>query len=110
MGRAARLMDLLGLSDDELCEVLDASPLELVSGEVDERAELAILLDLLGEAEERVGAGVLRRWVRTSGPGGRPVDDLRRRDFAAFEDALGDLADRGWVLSGGGRRRNGARS
>ena len=45
---------------------------------------------------------MLRRWVRASGPAGRPIDALLSRDFAAFEDALGALADRGFVLRGGG--------
>jgi len=45
---------------------------------------------------------VLRRWVRREGPGGRPLDHLLARDFARFEDALVTLADRGFVLRGGG--------
>jgi len=82
--------------------VLDAEPLEVVGGELDHRPELPILLDLLAEAEERAGAPVLRRWVRAAGPSGRPLDLLLARDFAAFEDALGTLAERGFVLRGGG--------
>lgn len=99
--RAARLMDLLGLSDDELCEVLDSDPLTLLSGQLEHRPELGILLDLLGEADERAGAVVLRRWVRVSGPSGRPIDALLSRDFGRFEDALADLASRGFVLRAG---------
>ncbi len=101
-GRAARLMDLLGLSDDELCRVLDADPLTLLSGQLEHRPELPILLTLLDEAAEQAGAPLLRRWVRASGPAGRPIDALLNRDFAAFEDALGTLAGRGFVLRGGG--------
>jgi hypothetical protein len=101
--RAARLLDLLGLSDDELCAVLAVDPLTLLSGQLEHRPELAILLDLLAEAEEQAGPAVLRRWVRAAGPGGRPIDALVGRDFAAFEDALGQLAERGFVLRGGGR-------
>jgi hypothetical protein len=82
--------------------VLDADPLEVVSGELDHRPELPILLDLLAEAEERAGAPVLRRWARAEGPSGRPLDALLRRDFGAFEDALGTLAERGFVIRGGG--------
>jgi len=101
--RAARLMDLLGLSEEELCAVLAADPLELLSGQLDHRPELGILLDLLAEAEERAGAPVLRRWVRAVGPsGGRPLDALLQRDFPAFEDRLAELAERGFVLRGGG--------
>jgi hypothetical protein len=101
-GRAGRLMDLLGLTEDELCLVLDVDPLTLLSGQLEHRGELPILLDLLDEASERAGPAVLRRWVRASGPNGRPIDALLERDFGAFEDALGDLADRGFVIRGGG--------
>ena len=45
---------------------------------------------------------MLRRWVRATGPSGRPVDALVGRDFGAFEDALDALAARGFVLRGGG--------
>ncbi len=101
--RAQDLQDLLGLSDEELIRTLDASALELLSGELDHRPELPILLDLLADAEERAGAAVLGRWVRASGLHGRPVDLLTARDFAAFEDALDALRDRGFVV-----RRSGA--
>jgi hypothetical protein len=100
--RAARLMDLLGLSEDELCATLDSDPLTLLSGQLEHRPELPILLALLDEASERAGAPVLRRWVRAAGPGGRPIDALVARDYAAFEDALAVLAERGFVLRGGG--------
>mgnify|MGYP001162076272 CR=1 FL=1 len=91
-------MELLGLSEDELCRTLGADPLTLLSGQLKHRTELPILLDLLAGAREHAGAAVLRRWVRASGPRGRPIDALTARDFAAFEDALGDLAERGFVL------------
>jgi hypothetical protein len=81
---------------------LDADPLTLLSGQLDHRPELPILLDLLAEAEERAGAPVLRRWVRAEGPAGRPIDLLLARDFASFEDALATLAERGFVIRGGG--------
>ncbi|HTP22580.1 MAG TPA: hypothetical protein VMJ65_23425 [Solirubrobacteraceae bacterium] len=100
-GRAARLMELLGLSEEELCQVLDVDPLTLLSGQLDHRGELPILLDLLGDASERAGAPVLRRWVRATGPAGRPIDALTRRDFGAFETALGELERRGFVLKSG---------
>ena len=100
--RAARLMELLGLSDDELCQVLGVEPLTLLSGQLEHRTELPILLDLLADASEQAGPAVLQRWVRASGPAGRPIDALLRRDFAAFEDALAQLADRGFVLRSGG--------
>ena len=101
--RAARLIELLGLSEDELCAVLDVDPLTLLSGQLEHRSELPILIDLLDEASERAGPAVMRRWVRVSGPSGRPIDALLTRDFAAFEDALADLAQSGFVLRGGGQ-------
>lgn len=94
-------MDLLGLTEDELCATLGVDPLSLLSGQVDHRPELPILLDLLAEAQERAGPAVLRRWVRATGPNGRPLDQLLARDFGAFEHSLADLAQRGFVLRGG---------
>jgi hypothetical protein len=99
--RAVELMELLGLSEDELCRTLDVEPLTLLSGQLEHRSELPILLDLLAEARDLAGAAVLRRWVRASGPHGRPIDLLTRRDFGSFEDALSELAERGFVLRGG---------
>jgi hypothetical protein len=102
---AARLLERLGLTEAELCTVLAADPLEVIAGDLAHRPELAILLDLTAEAEEAVGGAALARWVRTAGPAGRPVDMLLARDFAAFEDALGELARRGFVIrSGSGDR------
>jgi hypothetical protein len=98
---AADLMQRLGLTDDELCEVLAADALQVLTGELAHRPELQILLDLTAEAAEQVGDGVLRRWLRLRGPGGVPLEHLRTRDFAAFEDALDRLAERGFVLGGG---------
>ena len=98
---AVRLMERLGLTDDELCEVLAVDPISVITGELDHRPELPILLDLTAEAAEGVGEEVLRRWVRRRGPNGVPVEHLKARDFAAFEDDLGVLAERGFVLGGG---------
>ncbi len=94
-------MDALGLTEEELCAVLDADALMLLSGQLDHRPELPILLDLLAEIRERAGDSLLRRWIRAPGPAGRPIDHLLARDFAAFEDALGALAERGFTLRGG---------
>jgi hypothetical protein len=99
---AARLMDLLGLSEDELCLTLGADPLTLLSGQLDHRPELPILLSLRAEPAEAAGPTVLRRWVRAAGPAGRPIDQLLSRDFPAFEDSLAELSARGFVLRGGG--------
>ena len=64
-------MELLDLSEDELCRTLDVDPLTLLSDQLDHRPELPILLDLLA------------------------------RDFASFENDLATLAERGFVLRGG---------
>jgi hypothetical protein len=77
-----------------LLRVLDADPLSVVAGELDHKPELPILLELLAEAD----AGVLPRWVRATGPHGRPLDLLLQRDFARFEDALATLGERGFVI------------
>lgn len=98
--QAAQLMDLLGLSEDELCRVLDIDPLGLISGQLDHAAQLPILLDLMAAPRDQVGAQALRRWVRTKGPAGTPIEALLHRDFAAFESALSDLERRGFVIGG----------
>src|SRR6202042_3526060 len=61
------LMDLLGLSEDELCETLGVDPLTLLSGQLDHRRELPILLTLLDEASEKVAPAGLR--LRRGPPG-----------------------------------------
>ena len=81
-------MERLGLDDDELCAVLDVDPISVITGELDHRPELGILLALTEEAAERVGEGVLRRGGRRAGPSGRPLDHLLARDFPAFEDTI----------------------
>lgn len=100
---AAVLQERLGLDDEELLLALDADPLSVVAGDLDDKPQLPILLTLTAEAAERVHPDALRRWVRTEGPAGRPLDHLLRRDYAAFEDALGALADRGFVIRRAGR-------
>jgi len=101
---AVRLLERLGLTDEELCTVLAVDALSVVSGELDHRPELGILLDLTAAAEEQVGSAVLARWVRAAGPSGRPIDHLLARDFAAFEGDVVTLEQRGFVLRGGGDR------
>jgi hypothetical protein len=97
---AVDLMQRLGLSDEELCEVLAVDPIAVITGELAHRPELRILLDLTAEAAEQVGDRTLRRWLRRKGPGGIPLEHLRARDFAAFEHALDTLARRGFILGG----------
>ena len=101
--RAAELMTILDLSEDELCTVLDADPLTLLSGQAEHAPELRILLDLLEDARRQAGDPVLRRWVRAAGPSGRPLDALLVRDFASFENQLAALQERGFVLRAPGR-------
>jgi hypothetical protein len=101
---AAVLMDRLGLSEEELCRVLGVDPLTVIAGELDDKPQLPILLALTEEAAERVGEKVLRRWLRAAGPRGRPAEHLLAGEFAAFEDDLAELAERGFVLGGGGPR------
>ncbi len=91
---------MLGLSDEELLTVLDADPLAVVSGDLDHKPELPILLDLLAEPEATLGAATLRRWLRAAGPAGTPIDLLLSRDFGAFENALAVLSARGFVIRG----------
>ena len=98
MTDATILIERLGLSDDELCEVLAVDPLAVISGDLGHRPELAILLALTAEAAERVGQRTLRNWLRRRGPNGIPLEHLRARDFLAFEDDLAVLAERGYVL------------
>ncbi len=93
-------MTRLGLSDDELMTMLDADPLSVITDELSHRPEIGILLALTQEAEERAGGEVLRRWLRVGDP--RPVDLLLSREFGAFEDALAELANRGFVIRAGG--------
>src|SRR3954468_11913020 len=95
-------MERLGLTDDELCRVLDVDPITVITGELDHRPELPILLQLTAEPSQLVGDEVLRRWVRATGRFGRPIDLLLRREFETFEDALDDLSVRGFLVRGRG--------
>jgi hypothetical protein len=95
---AAVLMQRLGLTEDELCRALGADPLSIVAGDLADKPQLPLLLTLTEEAAERTHPDALRRWLRTSGPAGRPVDLLLARDYAGFEDALETLSGRGFVI------------
>jgi hypothetical protein len=96
--RAAALQRRLGLSDDELLAVLDEDALTVITDELDHRPEVPLLLQLTAEPAERLGEERFKRWVRASGPKGRPLDHLLTRDFGAFEDALDDLDERGFII------------
>lgn len=100
---AHALMERLGLSEDELCRVLGADPLSILSGDVEADPRLGILLDLTGEALERVGPDALRLWARRE----PQLAHLLAGDFAAFEDDLAALRERGLTITrapGGARR------
>ena len=86
----------MGLSDEELLAILDSDPLSVITGEEDTRPEIRILLQLLAEPEETQGAPTLRRWLRAGAPS--PLELLLSRDFGRFEDALTELAERGFIL------------
>jgi hypothetical protein len=103
MSQAYALLERLGLSEDELCRVFGTDPLSILSGQVDADPRLRILLDLTEEAEQKVGPDALRLWARRD-PQHR---HLLEGDFAAFEDALATLAQRGLTITrdpGGARR------
>jgi hypothetical protein len=95
---AQLLAERLGLSDEEVLQVLDADPLSVLGGELEHKPQLPLLLALTADPAERVGVPALRRWLRTSGPAGRPIDLLVARDFGAFEDALATLDARGLII------------
>ena len=95
-------MDRLGLTDDELCLALAADPLsDLGRARPQARAADPARAHRGGRrARGRRRAAPLGALVRALG---RPLDHLLARDFAAFEDDLQALADRGFVLRGGMR-------
>ena len=95
----ARLQTLLALSDDELLQILDSDPLSVITGDEDQRPEIRILMQLLSEPEQRLGAPTLQRWARTGNPS--PLHRLLQRDFAGFEDALAELDERGFIIRRG---------
>ena len=81
---AAELLGLLGLSEDELCRVLDADPLTLLSGQLDHRPELPILLELLRRARGADRRGPSRALgASPSVRQGRPIDALARARTSA---------------------------
>lgn len=100
---AHTLMQRLGLSEDELCRVLGADPVSILSGQVDADPRLAILLELTGEATGQIAPAALRAWARRE----PQRSHLLGADFAAFEDDLAALRERGLRVTrdpGGARR------
>jgi hypothetical protein len=65
----------------------------VITGEEDLRPEILILLRLLDETPPP------RAWVRAGDPS--PLQRLLRQDFAGFEDALAEFAERGFIIRRG---------
>jgi hypothetical protein len=63
----------------------------VITGEEDARPEVRILLQLLNDDPPP------RAWLRAG-----PLELLLKRDFAAFEDALAEYRERGFIV----RRRS----
>jgi len=81
-----------------LLAVLDEDALTIITDDLDHRPEVPLLLQLTAGPAERMGEARFTRWVRASGPQGRPLDHLLARDFGAFERALDDLDERGFII------------
>jgi hypothetical protein len=96
--RAAALQRRLGLTDEELLAVLDEDALTVITDDLDHRPEVPLLLQLTAGPAERMGEERFTRWIRANGPKGRPLDHLLARDFGAFENALDDLDERGFII------------
>lgn len=97
-GATERVQAALGLADDELCDALGLSPVQLLAGEGDLLPQTGVLDALLRAALEQVHPQAIHRWLRASGPAGRPLDHLLARDYPAFEQALEALLERGFVI------------
>src|SRR3954463_13926947 len=100
-------MDRLGLTDEELCAVLDVDPIAVIAGELDHRPELPILLVLTAEASEAVGPASLRRWGRR---GGRPGGAASRAPPERPRRAPGRLPARARLRRVRGRRGRAVRA
>ncbi len=97
-GAGERVQARLGLRDDELCDILGLSPVQLLAGEADLLPQTAVLDELLRAAGEQVSGEGIQRWVRASGPAGTPLEHLLAHDYGAFETALETLLSRGFVV------------
>ncbi|MBJ7472303.1 MAG: hypothetical protein JHD16_13435 [Solirubrobacteraceae bacterium] len=97
-GATERVQAQLALADDELCDVLGLTPVQLLSGEGDLLPQTAVLDELLRAAGEQVSAEGIQRWLRASGPAGTPLEHLLAHDYGAFETALDTLLSRGFVV------------
>jgi hypothetical protein len=100
-GALEELVARLGLSDDEALAIFRLEALEAISGEHLHRPEVEILDALTREADERVGALALGRWLRGTTSIPTPLELLERGEWGAFEQALADwLRDSGVDVAG----------
>ncbi|MFT4035613.1 MAG: hypothetical protein QM679_08565 [Patulibacter sp.] len=97
-GACERIQAALALADDELCDVLGLAPTALLAGEGDLLPHTGVLDALLRDALGQVQPQALWRWLRVTGPAGRPLDHLLAHDYRAFEQALETLLERGFVI------------
>src|SRR3954447_6985746 len=90
---AARLQALLGLTDEELLQILGSDPIAVITGEEDTRPEVRILLHLIEPNPPP------RVWLQTGNPS--PLQRLLQQDFAGFEDAYAEYSERGFIIRRG---------
>jgi hypothetical protein len=69
-----------------LLQILNSDPLAVITGEEDLRPEVQILLELLQDDPPP------QAWIRSK------LQLLLQHDFGAFEDALAEYRERGFIL------------
>jgi hypothetical protein len=74
-----------------LLQILSSDAIAVITGEEDQRPEVRILLELLGDEPPP------QAWLKTK------LQLLLQHDFAGFEDALAEYRERGFIL----RKRGG---
>ena len=74
-----------------MLQILNSDPIAVITGEEDQRPEVKILLELLTDDPPP------QAWIKTK------LHLLLQHDFAAFEDALAEYRERGFVV----RKRGG---
>jgi hypothetical protein len=73
-----------------LLQILNSDAIAVITGEEDQRPEVKILLELLGDDPPP------QAWIKGK------LQLLLQHDFAAFEDALAEYRERGFII----RRRD----
>jgi hypothetical protein len=69
-----------------LLQILGSDAIAVITGEEDQRPEVKILLELLGDDPPP------QAWIKSK------LHLLLQHDFAAFEDALADYRERGFII------------